>query len=464
MASTIPTISQIMRPRAIDYKLRRYQIEGVNKIIKRFNCRAILADDMGLGKSLQAIEVLKRTKRFPAIICCPSFLKFNWIDELNKFYPDARVFVCQGQTAQMPKKLFDIFVVNYDILQFWVDAFLAAKVGFLVFDESHFVKNKDAKRTKAALKLSQRTDGVLLMSGTPIENKPVEIFYQVALLDNTIFPNWLKFAKHFNSCRRTMYGWQMGKAKNTEELNQTLLTRCMIRRRKEDVLTELPPIIRRVIPVEINNREEYEQAQADIIKWLAQNTDLNVQKAKKVEAQIKLDKLKLISAIGKLDQVADWIMSEAENQKLVVFCHHKKILAELNKRLKNHILMSAEIGAEQRQGLVNLFQTDPEKRIVLTTMRVGGTGLTLTASNTTVFVQLGWNPSLHDQCEARVHRIGQKADSVNAIYFIARNTVEEKILELIDGKRDDIKRVIDGEEAADGEILSKILQDLGKMY
>ena len=95
-------------------------------------------------------------------------------------------------------------------------------------------------------------------------------------------------------------------------------------------------------------------------------------------------------------------------------------------------------------------------------MRVGGTGLTLTASNTTVFVQLGWNPGLHDQCEARVHRIGQEADSVNAIYFIARNTVEDKILGLIDGKRSDIRRVVDGEDVEQNEILSNLLESFRK--
>ena len=442
----------------IPYKLRRYQVAGVNQIIKKFHCRALLADDMGLGKSLQAITVLRRVKYFPAVICVPAFLKYNWIQELEKFAPELDVFICSGQTPNLPKKhLFQIYVINYDILQYWVQEFLKIQVQFLVFDESHFLKNKSAKRTKSALKLSQRTSRVLLMTGTPIENKPVEIFFQISLINTGIFPSWLKFAKRYNSCHRTMFGWQMGKAKNTQELNNILLTTCMIRRKKEDVLKELPPIIRQVIPVEINNREEYNEAEADIIDWISKNTDLNVQKARKVEAQIRLEKLKLISALGKLDQVAEWIMEESQNQKLVVFCHHKKVLAELNSRLKNHILFSAEVPTSERQGLVNLFQENEKKRIFLTTLRVGGTGLTLTASHTTVFIQVGWSPSLQDQCEARVHRIGQKADSVNAIYFVAKDTVEEKIIGLIDGKRSDVRRVIDGEEAEENEILSNLL-------
>lgn len=442
----------------IPYKLRRYQIAGVNQIIKKFHCRALLADDMGLGKSLQAITVLRRVKYFPAVICVPAFLKYNWIQEIEKFAPELDVFICSGQTPDLPKKhIFQIYVINYDILQYWTQEFLKIQVQFLVFDESHFLKNKSAKRTKSALKLSQRTSRVLLMTGTPIENRPVEIFFQISLINTGIFPNWLKFAKRYNSCRRTMFGWQMGKAKNTQELNDILLKTCMIRRKKEDVLTELPPIIRQVIPVEIDNRQEYQQAEADIIDWISKNTDLNVQKAKKVEAQIRMDKLKLISGLGKINQIAEWLMEESQNQKLVVYCYHKKILAELDARLKDHILFSAEIPTSERQGLVNLFQENDKKRIFLTTLKVGGTGLTLTASHTTVFVQLGWNPGLHDQCEARVHRIGQVSSCVNAIYFIAKDTVEEKILGLIDGKRSDIRKVIDGEEVEDTEILTNLL-------
>ena len=119
----------------IAYKLRKYQIQGVNQIIKKFHCRALLADDMGLGKSLQAITVLRRVKYFPAVICVPAFLKYNWIQELEKFAPELDVFICSGQTPNLPKKhLFQIYVINYDILQYWVQEFL--KIPEIV--ECHF--------------------------------------------------------------------------------------------------------------------------------------------------------------------------------------------------------------------------------------------------------------------------------------------------------------------------------------
>lgn len=448
----------IKNKKAVSYNLRTYQRKGVNLILKKFNCRALLADDMGLGKTLQAIEVMKRAKRFPVVVCCPAYLKYNWLQEINKFSPDLKVFVCSGRTAKVPKTKFDVFLANYEILKYWVEEFLRMKIGFAFFDESHYLKNKKAKRTKAALKLSQRTSSILLMTGTPIENRPVEIFYQIALLDNTIFPNWLKFAKRYNSCHRTMYGWEMGKAKNTAELNQILYDRCMIRRKKEDVLTELPPILRQVIPLDIDNRKEYEEAKKDILEWLRKNTELNVAKAAKVEAQIKLDKLKLIAAQGKVEQVSEWINEESQNQKLVVFCYHKKILEALDKKLKNHLLCSSDIPLDERQKLVQKFQNDPDARVFLTTLRVGGTGITLTASHTTVTLQFGWNPSLHDQAEARVHRIGQKSDSVNAIYFVGKDTVEENIMSLIDGKRKDIDSIMDAQDPGSDKLLTDLLK------
>ena len=101
----------------MEYKLRKYQIAGVNWIIKKFNCRALLADDMGLGKSLQAITVLRRTKSFPAIICVPAFLKYNWVSEMKKFAPEIDFYICSGQTPKLPKKIFDVYIINYDILK-----------------------------------------------------------------------------------------------------------------------------------------------------------------------------------------------------------------------------------------------------------------------------------------------------------------------------------------------------------
>lgn len=444
--------------------LREYQLQGINRAIKKFNCRVIIADEMGLGKTIQAIKIIEKTQKIPAVICCPASLKYNWVREFEKFAPQIPTFLCSGRKVNAPKKFHGAYIINYEILQYWADFFLEKKMEILIADESHFCKNIKAARTKAALKISRICNSVILLTGTPIENKPIELFYQVQMINRNLFPSWLKFAKHYNSCRKTIYGWQMGAAKNTQELHEILIKNCMIRRKKDDVLKELPAIIRQIIPVEISNREEYEEANNDIINWIKTNTVLDTIKAKKVIQMTRIDKLKYISAAGKLDSISDWVNNESENQKLVVFCYHKKILEEMSKRIKNCLTMASETSKEQRDDYVQRFQNDDKVRVMLTTMRVGGVGLTLTAAWTTVFIQLDWVPSIHSQCESRVHRIGQKSSVVNAIYFIARDTIEEKIMGLIDGKRNDISKVIDGEESEESEILTKIMESLYAEY
>ncbi len=441
-----------------EIKLRTYQIKGINQIIKKFNCRVLLADDMGLGKTLQVIKVLQRTDKFPAVICCPGYLKFNWLREFEKFAPEIEYRICNGRTVKNFGKFRGVYIINYEILQYWTKFFIDKGIQFYAFDESHFIKNPKAKRSKAALKLTQRCDSVVLMTGTPIENKPIDLFCQIQMINKTIFPSWLKFAKRYNSCYRSQYGWQMGKAKNTKELHNILVSQCMIRRRKDDVLTELPPKIRQVIPVQINNRKEYEFAKANIIQWMKENTELDINKTKKALQMAKIDKLKLITAMGKMDAVCDWIMNESENQKLVVSCFHKSILCMMEERLKNYVVLKSGVSNDERDQCVQRFQNKESVRIFLTTIGVGSTGLNLTAAHTTITTQLGWTPSKHNQFEDRVHRIGQESDRVNALYFIAQDTVEEDIMSLIDGKRNDINNIVDGHGSTGNEILTDLLK------
>ncbi len=191
-----------------------------------------------------------------------------------------------------------------------------------------------------------------------------------------------------------------------------------------------------------------------------ENTKLNINKAKKNEALIKLDKLKECSARGKIDVAVDWILKTSEQKKLVVFCHHRSILKLLDQKLKNHILISSEMKHIDRQKAVTSFQSDKKIRIFLTTMKISGHGLTLTAADTTVFLQLGWTSSLHDQCEDRCHRIGQESDSVQAIYFIAKHTIEEKIMKLLDTKREAMDAVIDGKKTTQVNLLSELMKEI----
>lgn len=442
--------------------LKKYQRKTLQKTLRTFGGNSLLALDMGLGKSVIALSCIQELDK-KALIVCPSSLKYNWVSEIEKFWPDLKPYVCCGRTPpKKPLSKVSVFICNYEILQFWKGFFIDCGIKVFVADESHFVKEKSAKRTKAALSISATCDHRILLTGTPIENRPVEIWSQLAIINPSFFPSWLLFAKRFNGAIRDNYGWRMTRATNTKELNEFLLKKCMIRLKKEDVLKELPPIVRQIIPVEIDNRKEYQKAEDDIIEWIRKNntTNLDLERTRKAEAQVKIDKLKLIAAKGKMKSLVDWVNENSQNRKIVLFCYHREILSELHAKIKDHVYVPSEVTGVDRQNLVKKFQNDPSVRVFLTTIKVGGTGFTLTASDTTVFAQQDWTPSRHRQAESRVHRIGQNSDSVNAIYFFSRNTIEERIIRLIDTKDIDSTAVIDGREVEENTLLTDILHQL----
>lgn len=442
--------------------LKRHQRQTVQRTLRRFDGKALLALDMGLGKTVISLSIMQQLEA-KTLIICPASLKYNWVAEFEKFLPDASPYICNGRTP--PKSTLskvDVFICNYEILQYWKGFFLECGLKLMVADESHYIKEKTAKRTKAAMLLANYIPYKVLLTGTPIENKPVELWSQLAIINKTFFPSWLLFAKKFNGAIRDNYGWRMTRATNTKELHDFLTQKCMIRMRKEDVL-DLPPIVRQVIPLQIKNRKEYEAAEDDIIAWLRRSASkLDLEKTRKAQAQVKLDKLKLIAAKGKLAEVIDWVNENSPNFKIVLFCYHREILFELHEKIRNHVFVPSEVRGVDRQNAVKKFQTDENCRVFLTTIRVGNAGFNLTASNTTVFVQEDWSASKHDQAEARVHRMGQEASSVNAIYFFAKDTIEERLIRLIDTKRVDCMAVIDGKEVEENSLLTDILKDLIK--
>ena len=440
---------------------RKYQKKGVKKIVKKFKGKALLADDMGLGKSLQSIMTIAKLNT-KTIICCPAPLKYNWVSELAKFCPGVQPYVCSGRKTPNTKVKADILICNYEIVQYWKKYLIGLGVNFIICDESHFVKSRKALRTKAVISIANKCRYKLLLSGTPIENKPAELFTQLQIIDKTMFPSWTLFIKRYNGAYMDRFGWKLATATNTNELHNKLKELCMVRRRKQDVLKELPEKVRQVIPVEISNRAEYDAAKKDIIAWIRRNTKLNVKKVKKAKQMAELDKLKYLSAKGKINQCVDWINERSQAQKLVVFCYHVDVINEVYKKLNNCVLVDSSKSSLERQHLVDKFQEDDSVRVFLTTVKVGGTGLTLTASSTTVFLQQDWNASKHNQAEDRVHRIGQTADMCHAIYFVAKDTIEEKIINLIDAKRKDASAIIDGEKVDDSELLTELLDEMAK--
>lgn len=395
------------------------------------------------------------------LIICPNPLKYNWVNEINKFIENANIFVCSGQKVSnifVPDDA-DFYIINYEILQYWKDKLDKLKCNFLIVDEGHNIKDRITKKTKNVIKLSRKIPYILVMTGTPIENKPIDLWPQLMAINHKWFPSWLEFAKRYNGAVMGTFGWEMKSPTNVKELHDFLLKNCMIRRKKREVLKELPARNREVIALQIDNRREYNEADNDILNWIKKNKPhLNLDKAAKCTALAKLDNLKLIAAKGKVRQVVEWINQNSPNIKIVVFCYHKEIMQLLQYHIKDSVSIYQEMPVKKRQEVIDDFQNNDKKRVFISTCKIGGTGLTLTASSLLVMMQYPWTASLIDQAESRIDRIGQTAESIDIIHFVGKDTVEEDIAEIIDSKLSASKRIIDGEEAEKTDLIMELLK------
>jgi SWI/SNF-related matrix-associated actin-dependent regulator of chromatin subfamily A-like protein 1 len=410
--------------------LRPFQRAGVEYIVRHAQGKAYLADEMGLGKTIEALAVLQAYEAFPALIVCPASLKYNWELETQRWLRERGVYIVDAKHRWVESA--DVVIVNYDLL--WrIKELTYRNWKAIVFDESHALKNPKTKRTMAALEIASRAPIRLALSGTPVLNRPHELVSQLEIIGriNDFGGKWAFLNRYCKAWDGSFRG-----ANNIEELNEKLRQICYIRRLKVDVLSELPAKQRTPIPLSINNRSEYDEAEANFLEWLAMREGGDAAaKAMNAEAITRIEKLKQLAAHGKLQAVIAWIEEFLETgSKLVIFAHHLKIIDAIADNFSRALTLKGEDSPEERQAAVEAFQEDPERRLFVASLTAGGLGITLTAASNVAFVELGWTPAVHNQAEDRLHRIGQK-DSVNCWYLIAKDTIEERILTMIEEKR-----------------------------
>ena len=195
---------------------------------------------------------------------------------------------------------------------------------------------------------------------------------------------------------------------------------------KKQVLKELPTLENITIPIELDNRREYNHARDDFIAWLTRTKGIEAAgRAKGAQSLVKLTELKQLIAHGKLRTIIEWIKDflDESGEKIVVFFVHKAIFQRLLTAFPGAAVIHGGIPAKLRRGIIDRFQNDTNCRVLLGQLDAAGIGTTLTAASTVVFTELGWVPAQHDQAAARIDRIGQKSDKIQAYYFVARNTI-----------------------------------------
>lgn len=432
---------------------RPYQIEGV-KFVHARKGRALIGDEMGLGKTWQAIGYGKlHPKKRPILVICPASVKVNWQREIYKLTGETSIIISGRKPEQLKRS--NWYIANYDILaeqytddkgkpalRGWIKEFEKISLSVIIVDECQQISNQKTIRTKAVKYLVKKlnTDFIPL-SGTPIKNRPAEFFTVLNLLDNFRFPNRWKYLNHYCDPKSNGFGMTYNGATNIEELNE-LVSQVMIRRLKKDVLPELPPKQRSVIPMELDKKfiQEYKSASEDFMDWLAEHKS-------GLDSQGLLEKMKQAAYIAKRNSVINWIEDFLETgEKLIIFAWHIKAIEDIMGHFKKiAVKIDGSVLDTKRQAAIDTFQNDPNCKLFVGQILAAGQGITLTAASNVAFIELGWTPGDHEQAEDRPHRIGQKADSVNIYYLIAENTVEEDIMELLQEKYAVVKQILDGE-------------------
>ncbi len=424
---------------------KRYQIRGV-RFLEQRNGRGLIGDDMGVGKTYQAIAWLSiNTDLRPVVIVCPATAKFVWKNQFMQ-HAGTRVEVLEGMTPYKPRR--NILILNYDIIASWLPQLLKLNPKVLMLDECQRIKNRTAKRTIACVTLSKKVDHFVALSGTPILSRPVEFFPTLHAIDRQAFSSFWRYAFRYCKPKRGYRGrgWDFSGASHLDELREQI-TPLMIRRLKSEVLPELPDKLRTILPVRINNRTEYIKARDNFLEWLQSTKGKRaVRKASGAVALVRLTSLLRLVAEGKKALAQEWIRDwlTDTNKKLVVFGIHRDMVEGLHKAFPGSVCITGGTKYKDREKAITRFQCDNKCRLFFGNIRAAGEAITLTAASSVLFVEIGWTPAEHNQAEDRVLRIGQEADVVDIYYMIGKDTIEEKIMDVLDSKRDVVGQILDG--------------------
>ncbi|MBQ9273973.1 MAG: DEAD/DEAH box helicase [Succinivibrio sp.] len=456
-------------------ELLPYQRAGVAYALRKKRC--FIADEMGLGKTVEALATLQAAEAFPALIITPAVVKLNWLREAKRWLPGRRALVL-GSGADKGKKdskqteitmdEAELVIINYDILSRNKEL-NARPWRALVLDESHYVKNYKAQRTKAVLDLALKgkIEYRLLLSGTPLLSRPVELLSQLRILGKLgDLGGRQYFLEHYCDAQATRFGMSYDGAKNLKELNTELRSSCYVRRNKKDVLTELPP--KRVCRVELelggSARRSYNLLMADFRAFIAERRAQGrkaYSEGSSAEALTRLNAAKQVVAEGKLEGVLSWVEDFLESgEKLVLFAVHLNIIAAIMEHFgEQAVRITGADSPQAREKAVSAFQESENTRLIVLQLQAGGVGITLTAASNVAFAELGWTPGEHEQAEDRCHRLGQQ-HSVNCWYLLAEDTIEQDIAALIDSKRAVVSAAADGKRVKAGRNILSELTDL----
>lgn len=455
-------------PKEIQATLRPYQVEGVEWLerLRSMHLNGILADDMGLGKTLQAIIALtqyhKKGKTQPSIVICPTSLVYNWKEELNKFNPKLKVFVVDGSPQYRKKALeeidkFDVVIVSYSLLQKDIELYQTFRFSYAILDEAQHIKNRGTRNAKS-VKMLQAAHR-LILSGTPIENSLEELWSLFDFLMPGLLSSYDRFIEKYvrNGTSRLGTGLEALKKKTSP---------FILRRMKEEVISDLPPVSDIVYRCHLSEtqkelyRSYANSAREELAKLVSREGFDKVQ----IHVLATLTRLKQICChpalfakenaeagdSAKYDMLLELLQNLiASNHRTVIFSQYTKLLHILRADLEKMGIAFEYLDgtSKNRLGIVKRFNEDETIPVFLVSLKAGGSGLNLVGADTVIHYDMWWNPAVENQATDRVHRLGQKK-SVSSYKLVTLDSIEEKIIELQNRKKELVRQVVNCDEEA----------------
>lgn len=457
-------------PKGLDGILRDYQVHGYKwmKSLAGYGFGGILGDSMGLGKTLQSITFILselpfiRKNHSPILIVCPSSLTYNWLSELMKFAPEIQAIVVDGNLEERRKIQkeamdIDVFITSYPLIRKDIKWFEQQTFHTVFFDEAQAFKNPITQTARAVKRL--QANHRFALTGTPIENSLEELWS----IFHVVFPELFKGLKEYSNL--------------TKEQIKRRIRPFLLRRLKKDVLSELPEKIEWTHSVELLHDQK--KLYAAYLAKLRQDTLKHLDKD-----TLRKNKIKILAGLTRLRQicchpalfVSDYKGSSAKfnqlmqlieeakltGRRILIFSQFTKMLELIGKELAkqglSYFYLDGQTPSENRLEICNRFNNG-ERDLFLISLKAGGTGLNLTGADTVILYDLWWNPAVEEQAADRAHRIGQE-NKVEVIKLVARGTIEEKMNELQEKKRDLIHELIDTGDKASSTLTEDDIREL----
>lgn len=492
IAESSKTESNFKVKHPVNIKPFPYQLAGVEYMMKRKS--VLLADAPGLGKTGQTLLAMNMRPNVEAIIICPSVIKMNWLKEARKWligdilayvYEPKKIRYYQGNNTPDEKKTI-LHIINYELLKKHLDRLSRVSCNMVVVDEAHKAKNRDSIRSKLIKQLSNKAFYKILITGTPIYNKPKDLYALLNILNPNLFRDFFSFAKRYCAPEKVWTGKQSitkyDGASNMDELNTILRSNFMIRRLKEDVLKDLPKKMRSVITLEESSLIPLVKKEKETLEQLKNNTNKLKEQIEKMKEyagkgndewdskyktmvkQLKDSKMMGIGEISKIRHelavkkapyVADFVREQLEGgeegSRVVVFAHHTDVCMLLMKELEEYhpALIIGSTKSNERQQAIAKFANpyhnrDNKCRVFIGSMGACSTGVDGLQKhcNTVVFAELDWTPSTVEQAEDRLQRIGQK-NTVWVYHVVADQSLDSKIAKMLVEKNEVSHKILD---------------------